>query len=393
MAIALRDFSWAEKKALIERISNRYNGDDDYLLETIGIAAEHHKEELYAYLTQKNSARLQNAPQHWIKTYARLVWRLHPVSSVPTLKAWIVNPSIPLSERKRAMTALAFINDTKAAKSMLEISNLSNKLMSDQAKYWLAFRQGNDWANLLDWKKVGFDVKQERHLASMIAAKARILNVNISVEDRCRTASQMANDEVGGRILLGLGETNSIPIDIQNCVIKGFAKNPDLGNRLRADKLFSEKNQPVDLGISAEKEIKVSADYAKGKNIFMAKCSSCHRTSNGGNDIGPDLTYIGKKLDQTSILNAIKYPNASIVFGYEPWIIDTKSGESFYGFLIADGKTIIIKDLSGKKYSIPALSVIKKKKQESSIMPDAKALALNEEDLAHLTRYLIELKQ
>jgi putative membrane-bound dehydrogenase-like protein len=392
MAIALRDFSWAEKKALIERISNRYNGDDDYLLETIGIAAEHHEEELYAYLTQKNSARLQNAPQHWIKTYARLVWRLHPVSSVPTLKAWIVNPSIPLSERKRAMTALAFINDTKAAKSMLEISNLSNKLMSDQAKYWLAFRQGNDWANLLDWKKVGFDVKQERHLASMIAAKARILNVNISVEDRCRTASQMANDEVGGRILLGLGETNSIPIDIQNCVIKGFAKNPDLGNRLRADKLFSEKNQPVDLGISAEKEIKVSADYAKGKNIFMAKCSSCHRTSNGGSDIGPDLTYIGKKLDQTSILNAIKYPNTSIVFGYEPWIIDTKSGESFYGFLIADGKTIIIKDLSGKKYSIPALSVIKKKKQESSIMPNAKALALNEEDLAHLTRYLVELK-
>ena len=125
----------------------------------------------------------------------------------------------------------------------------------------------------------------------------------------------------------------------------------------------------------------------------MAKCSSCHRTSNGGSDIGPDLTYIGKKLDQTSILNAIKYPNASIVFGYEPWIIDTKSGESFYGFLIADGKTIIIKDLSGKKYSIPALSVIKKKKQESSIMPDAKALGLNEEDLAHLTRYLIELKQ
>ena len=392
MAIALRDFNWVEKKALIERITNRYNGDDDYLLETIGIAAEHHEEELYRFITQKNNNRLQNAPGHWTKTYARLVWRLHPVSSVPTLKAWILNPSIPTTERKQAMTALAFINDAKAANSMLEISNLSNKLMSDQAKYWLAFRQGNDWADLLDWKMVGFDLKQERHLASMIAAKARILNVNISVQDRCRTATLMANDEVGGRILLGLAETNSIPVDIQSCVTKGFAKNPDLGNRLRADKLFAEKNQPIDLGRSPEKEIKVSADYTKGKNIFMAKCSSCHRTSNGGSDIGPDLSYIGKKLDQPSILNAIKYPNASIVFGYEPWIIDTKSGESFYGFLIADGKTIVIKDLSGKKHSIPALSVIKKKKQESSIMPDAKALALNEEDLTHLTRYLLELK-
>ena len=392
LAIALRDFNWVEKKALIERITNRYNGDDDYLLETIGIAAEQHEEELYAYITQKNSARLQNAAGHWIKTYARLVWRLHPVSSVPRLKAWILNPSIPASERKRAMTALAFINDARAAKSMLELSNLSNKIFSDQAKYWLAFREGNEWADLLDWKMVGFDVKQERHLASMIAAKARILNVNISVQDRCRTATLMANDEVGGRILLGLGETNSIPFDIQTCVINGFTKNPDLGNRLRADKLFAEKNQPLDPGISPVKEIKVSADYVKGKNIFTQKCSSCHRTSNDGSDIGPDLSYIGKKLDQTSIINAIEYPNASIVFGYEPWIIDTKSGESFYGFLVADGKTVVIKDLSGKKHNIPASSIIKKKKQESSIMPNAKALALNEEDLAHLTRYLLELK-
>jgi hypothetical protein len=37
MAIALRDFNWVEKKALIERITNRYDGNDDYLLETIGI--------------------------------------------------------------------------------------------------------------------------------------------------------------------------------------------------------------------------------------------------------------------------------------------------------------------------------------------------------------------
>lgn len=392
MAIALRDFNWVEKKELIERITNRYDGNDDYLLETIGMNAENHEEELYAYITKKNNARLQNAPGHWLQSYARLVWRLHPVSSIPTLKAWILNPSIPLTERKRAMTALAFINDARAAKSMLELSHFSSKTMSDQAKYWLSFRQGNEWADLMDWKTIGFDLKQERHLASMIAAKTRILNSNISVDDRCRTATQMANDEVGGRILLGLAENKSIPIDIQSCIVKGFTKNPDLGNRLRAEKLFSNTMQSVEKDISNRTEIKVSADYAKGKIIFMEKCSSCHKTSNIGGDIGPDLTYIGKKLDQASLLNAIKYPNASIVFGYEPWIIDTKSGESFYGFLVADGKTIIIRDLSGKKHSIPALSVIKKKKQESSIMPNATALALKEEDLAHLTRYLLELK-
>jgi putative membrane-bound dehydrogenase-like protein len=392
MAIALREFNWVEKKALIERITNRYDGNDDYLLETIGIIAEKHEEELYVYITQKYSAKLQNATGHWIKPYARLVWRLHPVSAIPKLKSWILNPSLPMTERKRAMTALAFINDVKAAKLMLELSSSSTKIIADQAKYWLAFRQANDWADLLDWKTVGFDLKQERHLASMVAAKERILNTNISVDDRCRTATVMANDEVGGRILLGLGEANSIPADIQSCVIKGFTKNPDLGNRLRAEKLFSEKNQPVDLGMSNDPGIHVAADFEKGKNIFMQKCSSCHKISNVGSEIGPDLTFIGKKLDQSSLINAIKYPNASIVFGYEPWIIDTKTGESFYGFLLADGKNIIIKDLSGKKHVIPAESVTKRKKQESSIMPNTVSLGLTEEDLVHLTKYLLELK-
>ena len=392
MAIALREFNWVEKKALIERITNRYDGNDDYLLETIGIIAEKHEEELYVYITQKYSAKLQNATGHWIKPYARLVWRLHPVSAIPKLKSWILNPSLPMTERKRAMTALAFINDVKAAKLMLELSSSSSKVIADQAKYWLAFRQANDWGDLLDWKTVGFDLKQERHLASMVAAKERILNTNISVDDRCRTATVMANDEVGGRILLGLGEANSIPADIQSCVIKGFTKNPDLGNRLRAEKLFSEKNQPVDLGMSNDPGIHVAADFEKGKNIFMQKCSSCHKISNVGSEIGPDLTFIGKKLDQSSLINAIKYPNASIVFGYEPWIIDTKTGESFYGFLLADGKNIIIKDLSGKKHVIPAESVTKRKKQESSIMPNTVSLGLTEEDLVHLTKYLLELK-
>jgi putative heme-binding domain-containing protein len=98
-------------------------------------------------------------------------------------------------------------------------------------------------------------------------------------------------------------------------------------------------------------------------------------------------------MDQSSLINAIKYPNASIVFGYEPWIIDTKTGESFYGFLVADGKNVVIKDLSGKKHVIPAESITKRKKQESSIMPNAVSLGLTEEDLVHLTKYLLELKQ
>ena len=81
------------------------------------------------------------------------------------------------------------------------------------------------------------------------------------------------------------------------------------------------------------------------------------------------------------------------MFGYEPWLIATTTGESFFGFIVADGdQTLVLKDLNGKKHVINARNVSSRKKQENSLMPEPASLGLTEQNLADVAEYIMTLK-
>jgi putative heme-binding domain-containing protein len=132
------------------------------------------------------------------------------------------------------------------------------------------------------------------------------------------------------------------------------------------------------------------SDVKKGKQIFETNCMTCHKMAGKGADIGPDLTLIKKKFDKKSMLDAIINPSASLAFGYEPWMISTHAG-SYYGFLMADAKQIILKDLTGKRNTIKASDVTSRVQQKNSLMPEPSSMGLKEKDLSDLTGYLLSL--
>jgi putative heme-binding domain-containing protein len=130
-----------------------------------------------------------------------------------------------------------------------------------------------------------------------------------------------------------------------------------------------------------------------GGQLFEVNCANCHRVSNNGKDVGPDLTNIRKKFDRDALLDAIINPNGGIVFGYEPWTITTKDGDSYFGFLVADGeKTVVVKDITGNKHVVPVSEISSRKRQDGSLMPEPSSLGLTEQNLADLAEYLISLK-
>ena len=109
--------------------------------------------------------------------------------------------------------------------------------------------------------------------------------------------------------------------------------------------------------------------------------------------IGPELTNIGKKYDKLSLIDAIVNPSASIVFGYEPWLINTLEGESLFGFMISENKqTIVIKDIKGIQHIIPVDKIRSKKKQKKSLMPEPITTGITEQNLADIASYLISVK-
>jgi putative heme-binding domain-containing protein len=389
IAIALRDFPLEKKKEIMLNIISMVDGNDSYLLETIGLNLERDAENIFPDIKKIFEKKIHASTSKWNQAYARLLWRLHPVSSVPELKGWASNVNIPKEERSKAITALGYINDKTAATTMLQLSKSKMTDVSEQANYWLSFRQSNNWIDLLDWKTVGIDLELEKKRNEMKAAKEKILNEYISFADRKRTAEYMSKNKIGGQLIIGMVASKTLPQDLYNSVEAIIFNNPDQSIRVQAGNYFKHQGGKT---YSIPEITKLKPDLNKGKQLFLQSCASCHKAGSFGKDIGPDLTLINKKFDRVSLLDAIINPNASIVFGYEPWLVDTKDGSTFYGFILADDKTLVIKDAGGTKHTILKENILKRTKQTNSLMPDASSMGLSNADLSSVSAFLLNLK-
>jgi len=390
VAVALRDLPFEKTKSILLSLAAQFNGTDKWYLETLGAACAGHEEEFYKEVSTIHNPNHLSAIQ-WNKKFASLAWRLHPASAVNDFKMRAGSDDVPPDERAKALTALSFINSKAAVVAMIELSHSSLNDVKEQASYWVAFRQSNDWFALFDWSKSGIDTENERRIAAMKVKMGKILDEKLPFDEKKWNARDMANDEVGGQMLLGMVAESRLPASLYDVVAASIFKNPSEAVRIQASNVF--KKPGTHTVYSLDVIVKLKGNTLDGQKVFVKNCSTCHRVNNEGSDIGPDLTLIGKKFDHVTLLDAITNPNAGIVFGYEPWLVTTKDGLSFYGFLVADGeKALVIKDIAGVRHTIPTDQVNSRKKQEISLMPEPSSLGLTNQNLADLTEYLMTLK-
>lgn len=259
--------------------------------------------------------------------------------------------------------------------------------VSEMAAYWLSFRQSNEWYDLLDWSKLSVNTMYERKLARMKVKKQIMLDERQSANERRNNAQQMAMDSVGGQLLIGMAAEKKLPAVLLPFIQEKIFQNPDATIRMQAGNYF--KRPGTDKSYSIQEIVKLQPDAGKGKTVYSTRCATCHKLGNEGNAIGPDLTSIGKKFDNAALLDAIINPSAAIVFGYEAWLVNTKDGQSIYGFLLSENKqSIVLKDIAGQKHTIDVKTITSRKKQDKSLMPDPVSNGLSEKDLADVVGYL-----
>lgn len=385
VAISMRDIPWEKCSDITKRLFEGYDGQDPWYLEALGMAMDG-KEEL-AYndlLTQQ-----PKDPAEWSQAFASLVWRLHPKSGISALKERALAKSVSDDYKKKMVDALAFINDKAAVASMMDINQSSDvKTVQELAGWWLDFRKTNDWFALWDWQSeqgAGFDVPEE-----IAALKETVLNKTNGIDQRIKAGNTMAESLIGGRLLISMAAKDELPEALITGVSEAIFKNPALEVRTLASAHFKK---PDGNQLSIPTILALNGDPSKGQNIFATKCTICHKAGETGKDIGPDLSVIGKKFDQAAMLDAIINPNASIVFGYEPIMIKLKTGQAFYGFLLSEGETVVLKDMAGEKIVIAPNDIESKEKMDAGIMPNAAALGLTEQDLSDLSTYLLTLNK
>jgi putative membrane-bound dehydrogenase-like protein len=388
VAIALRDTPFARKREILLSLARQYDGQDRWYLETLGSAMDADAAAWYNELKILLNGKNTSSSAQWNKPMADFAWRLHPVNAVNDMAQRAADSSLPADERKRMITALAFINDKTAIRVLLAAAESKIPGVKEQAVYWLSFRQTNEWFSLLDWSKINLNTAYERKLAAMKVKRQVILDERQSGDERSWRTQEMAVDSVGGQLLIGLMAENKLPALLLPVVQEHIFNNPDLSIRVQAGNYVKRKGAGKTFSINAIAQLQ--GDAAAGKINFVKSCSSCHRVGATGNDIGPELATINKKFDKVALLDAIINPNAAIVFGYEPWLVNTKDGKSVFGFLVADNKqTVVIKDISGRKHVIEQAKISSKKKQDAGLMPDPAAMGLSEKDLADIAAFLL----
>jgi len=389
VAIALRDIPFADKEEILLSLARQYDGTDRWYLEALGSAMDSDAALWYDELKKLQATKNTVPPREWKKPMADFAWRLHPANAVDDILSIISDSLLPADERSRMVTALAFIKEKPAANAMLGTAKSNLAGVKEEAAYWLSFRQSNDWFNLLDWSKIAFNGAYERSLATMKVKRQIILDERQSADERKWQTEEMAKDSIGGQMLIGLAAENKIPQTILPFVETFIFNNPDQSVRTQAGKYFKRPgNGKI---FSVEEIIKSKGDAVAGRLVFTQRCASCHKAGSEGNAIGPELTTIGKKFDRTALLDAVINPSAAIVFGYEPWLINKKDGESVYGFLISENKnSIVLKDVTGMKHVIPTGQVSVKQKQDKSLMPDPLANGLSQNDLANVVEFLLK---
>ncbi|MCF0042488.1 PVC-type heme-binding CxxCH protein [Dyadobacter fanqingshengii] len=383
VAIALRDVPFAEAKESIASLIKMYDGKDAWMLEAIGTASDGKEQQVYAMVREAYPGEPINFPPQ----RANLAWRLHPVEVIDEMKARAEASKVTVAERRKALTAIGFIKEKKAAEVMIALSKSALPDVASLAAWWVNFRKNNDWADLINWEEA---VAQEMTpgYRQMLENKKIVVDKKQTFPTRIETAKKMAADENGGNMLVDMRVQGQLPDSIAQSVSDIIFKNPDQNVRIVASQFFPKNGKVLKTDFIA----RMSPNVSHGEKLFANNCEACHKHGAKGAEIGPDLTLIHKKFDKTGLLDAIVNPSASMVFGYESYTIVTKSGETLFGFLMSDGANVVLKDAVGQQHAIKADQIKSREKMASSLMPEPTALGLNEQDLADLTGYLMQFK-
>lgn len=383
VALSLRDVPLDQCAVLLRELVRSFDGKDDWMRVALGTALDGKKADAFYPELAKI---FPQPPEKWPLPMARLVFETHPEAAIPALKIRASSAQVPEDQRKQAVTALAFIRSKAAAEAMVALSKSPRKDVAEQALWWLTFRKTNDWADLVDWKETS---------ARLSPAHQKMLKLQVAVTDerpmneRIAAALEMAKDPIGGKMLVGLAAENRLPGPLRKAVGKEIFHNPDAGVRTLASDYFPREGRNYSADMIARRQ----PDISRGKRLFEKTCTTCHKHSGTGGEIGPDLSRIHEKMDRLALIDAVVNPSAALVFGYEPLLVTTKKGETIYGFLVSDGPVVVLRDAAGKQTSIRKDQISSRKALKTSLMPDPAALGLSEDDISDITGYLLSFQK
>ena len=139
-----------------------------------------------------------------------------------------------------------------------------------------------------------------------------------------------------------------------------------------------------------------NGDPRRGRSVFFgrtAACSTCHLVNAEGGRIGPDLSKIGSIRTGRDLLEAVVFPSASFVRGFEPYLVATRDGRLHTGTLERETvDAIFLNGSDAVEIRIPRDQIEDMQQSRVSIMPQGLDAQLTRDELADLLAFLRSLR-
>jgi len=134
-------------------------------------------------------------------------------------------------------------------------------------------------------------------------------------------------------------------------------------------------------------------DAARGKQLFMTACATCHKLHGEGQTVGPDLTgYERDNLD--FLLPSVIDPNAGIREEYTNFELQTTDDLLLTGYIVErSGQAVTIEDAQQGRVTVPQNRIKSLQASALSRMPEGLLDSMSEDQVRDLFAYLRSSKQ
>lgn len=135
-----------------------------------------------------------------------------------------------------------------------------------------------------------------------------------------------------------------------------------------------------------------SGNASRGRVLFHAArstCALCHSIDGKGGTLGPNLSKIGGIRSTKDLLEAIVFPSATVVNGFESYVLSEENGTAHTGLIHRENAdAFYLRNADQSIQRIPRARVKNIVRSPVSLMPTGLDGLLSDQDLADLVAYL-----
>jgi putative heme-binding domain-containing protein len=319
----------------------------------------------------------------------------------PKIQQLVSETATALGEDPRAVKLIRQFNLKGYSATLLKIArSQSDAQVSDEALRYLIANEPADSSYLLEIDdevtlKLLARNGSERALNILTPT---LLDQEDTIEKRQALVRILCTKKNSATLLLNILQNKPATqnVELAKAAVQTLRQTPwsDIQSGFEA---FIPSTSPPSIGEEFDLNTLISSpgNIEAGRAVFRSlehTCVNCHVAENVGNDIGPGLSEIGKKLGKDALFEAILNPSSGISFDYEGWNITLNSGDELTGIVLSKTETQwTIKNFLGQTVEVPVEEIFETQKMTTSLMPSGLGLLLGKDKLVDLVAYLSTL--